>query len=171
MKTNSSAVSKMITLLLATVALAVSAHSTWANDQVPFQGSAKGAIVSVSPDPAGVVLVVLAEGNATQLGRFSREETILFNPATGVLTGLIVFTAANGDELFGTVEGGFVSPTTATGTYTFAGGTGRFQNASGEADFSLSTPDGVHFTVEFDGSLSSVGANKKLKKTKQVKKR
>jgi len=160
MKTNNNAVSKMFTLLLAAAALAFPPHSILANDQVPFEGSAEGAIVGVSPDPAGAVLTVQAEGNATQLGRFSREETILFNPATGALTGLIVFTAANGDELFGTVEGGFVSPTQATGTYTFTGGTGRFENASGDADFSLSTSDGVHFTVEFDGSLSSVGANK-----------
>jgi|GEM_PF-1674103 len=160
MKTNSNAVSKMLTLLLAAVALASAAHSTLANDQVPFRGSAQGAAVSVSPDPAGVVLTVQAEGKATLLGGFSREEEILFNPASGALTGLIVFTAANGDQLFGTVEGGFVSPTRATGTYTFTGGTGRFQNASGDADFSLSTSDGVHFTVEFDGSLSSVGANK-----------
>ena len=160
MKTNSNAVSKMLTLLLAAVALTFPTHSTWANDQVPFQGSAEGAIVGVSPDPAGVVLTVQAEGDATHLGRFSREETILFNPATGTLTGLIVFTAANGDQLFGTVQGGFVSPTEATGTYTFTGGTGRFQNASGEADFSLSTSDGVHFSVEFNGTLSSVGSNK-----------
>ena len=161
MKTNCKTLSKMLTLLLTAVALAFQTHSTLANDQVPFQGNAQGATVSVSPDPGGVVLAVRAEGNATQLGRFSREETILFNPATGTLTGLIVFTAANGDQLFGTVEGGFVSATVATGTYTFTGGTGRFQNASGEADFSLSTSDGVHFAVEFDGSLSSVGANKK----------
>ena len=161
MKTNCKTLSKMLTLLLTAVALAFPAHSNGANEQVPFQGSAEGAVVGVAPDPAGVVLTVQAEGYATQLGRFTREETILFNPATGTLTGLIVFTAANGDQLFGTVEGGFVSPTVATGTYTFTGGTGRFQNASGEADFSLSTSDGVHFAVEFDGSLSSVGANKK----------
>ena len=161
MKTNINTVSKIIMLLLAAIALAFPAHSTWAKDQVPFQGDAEGAIVGVAPNPDGVVLTVLAEGNATYLGQFSRKETILFNPATGVLTGLIVFTAANGDQLFGTVEGGFVSPTRATGTYTFTGGTGRFKNASGEADFSLSSSDGVHFTVEFDGSLSSVGANKK----------
>ena len=160
MKTNRNAVSKMFTLLLAAVALTFLTHSTWANDQVPFQGSAEGAIVGVAPNPAGVVLTVQAEGNAAHLGRFSREETILFNPVTGTLTGAIVFTAANGDQLFGTVQGGFVSATEATGTYTFTGGTGRFQNASGGAEFSLSTSDGVHFTVEFDGSLSSVGANK-----------
>jgi hypothetical protein len=160
MKTNSNAVSKMITLIFATVALAVAANSTLANDQVPFQGSAEGAIVGVSPDPAGAVLTVLAKGNATQLGQFSREEAILFNPVTGVLTGLIVFTTANGDQLFGTVEGGFISLGTATGTYTFTGGTGRFANATGGADFVISTPDGVHFSVEFNGTLSSVGSNK-----------
>ena len=161
MKTNCNALSRMLTLLLTAVALAFPDHSIGAKKQVPFRGTAEGATVSVSPDPGGVVLAVRAEGNATQLGRFSREETILFNPATGTLTGLIVFTAANGDQLFGTVEGGFVSPTQATGSYTFTGGTGRFRNASGEADFSLFSSDGVHFTVEFDGSLSSVGANRK----------
>jgi len=161
MKTNWNVLSKMLTLLLMAVALAFPAHSIGAKKQVPFRGTAEGATVRVSPDPGGVGLAVLAHGNATHLGRFSREETILFNPATGTLTGLIAFTAANGDQLFGTVEGGFVSATVATGTYTFTGGTGRFQNASGEADFSLSTSDGVHFAVEFDGSLSSVGANKK----------
>jgi hypothetical protein len=161
MKTNINAVSKMLTLLFAAVALAFVVHSTWASNQVLFQGNAEGATVNVSPDPAGVVLTVQAEGDATQLGRFSREETILFNPATGTLTGLIVFTAANGDELSGTVQGQFVSPTTALGTYTFTSGTGRFDNASGEADFSLATLDGVNFTVEFEGSLSTVGANKK----------
>jgi hypothetical protein len=170
MKTNCNVVSQMLTLLLAAVALAFPAHSTCATDQVPFQGSAEGAIVSAAPGPGGVELAVEAEGTATQLGQFFREETILFNPATGALTGLIVFTAANGDQLFGTVDGGFVSPTNATGSYSFTGGTGRFENASGEADFSLSSPDGVHFTVEFNGSLSSVGANKKLKKSKQAKK-
>jgi hypothetical protein len=159
MKTNSNAVSKMITLLLATVTLAVSAHSTWAGDQVPFRGTAEGAIANVSPDPGGVVLTVLAEGNATQLGEFSRDETILFNPATGAFTGLIVFTAANGDQLSGTVEGQFISLSTATGAYTFTGGTGRFANASGGADFVISTPDRIHFSVEFTGTLSSVGSN------------
>jgi hypothetical protein len=160
MKTYNNAVTKMLTLLLAAVALAFPVHSTRANDQVPFQGSAEGATAGVSPDPAGVVLTVLAKGNATHLGRFSREETILFNPATGTLIGLIVFTAANGDQLFGTVEGGFISPSTATGTYTFTGGTGRFANATGGAEFVISTPDGIHFSVEFNGTLSSVGSNK-----------
>jgi hypothetical protein len=160
MHTNCKALSHAIAVLLTGLALVCPTSST-AKDQVPFHGNANGAAVSASPDPGGVVLEVLARGRGTQLGRFSREETILFNPATGTITGLITFIAANGDQLFGTVEGGFVSPTLATGTYTFAGGTGRFENAVGEADFSLFTSDGVHFAVEFDGNLSSVGANKK----------
>jgi len=161
MKTNNNATSKILTLLLAAVTLALAAHPAWADDQVPFQGRAEGAITSVSPDPAGVVLTVRAHGNATHLGQFSREEVVLFNPLTGTLTGVIVFTAANGDQLFCTVAGGFISPTAATGTYTFTGGTGRFANASGSADFIISTPDGIHFSVEFAGTLSSVGSNQK----------
>jgi hypothetical protein len=162
MKTNKNATSRILTLLLAGVTLTVATHPARADRQVPFQGRAEGAIASISPDPAGVVLTVLANGDATQLGQFSREEVVLFNPVTGTLTGDVVFTAANGDQLVGFVAGGFISPpTTATGAYTFTGGTGRFANASGRADFILSTPDGIHFSVEFEGTISSVGSNKK----------
>ncbi len=161
MKTNNHATSKILTLLLAAVTLTVAVHPARADAQVPFQGRAEGAIASVAPDPAGAVLTVLANGYATQLGQFSREEVVLFNPFAGTLAGVIVFTAANGDQLFGLVAGGFISPTTATGAYTFTGGTGRFTNASGRAEFVLSTPDGIHFSVEFEGTLSSVGSNKK----------
>jgi hypothetical protein len=139
MKTNSNATSRIglaetyLRLLFAAIALAFAAHSAWAGDQVPFKGKAEGAVVSMAPDPAGVVLTALASGNATQLGRFSREEMLLLNPMTGTLAGVITFTAANGDQLRCTVAGGFISPTTATGTYTFTGGTGRFENAVGSA--------------------------------------
>ncbi len=147
------------TLLLAGMALA-SSPSAWAAEQVPFKGRAEGAITNAVPAPGGIMLTVLASGNATQLGRFSRVEELLFDPGTGSVAGDIVFTAANGDQLFGTVAGGFNSPTTAIGTYTFTGGMGRFANATGGATFSLSTPDGVHFTVDFVGTLSSVGSSR-----------
>jgi hypothetical protein len=160
MKTNNNVIMKMLTLVLTAVALAFPTHSALADDQVPFQGRAAGAIANVTPDPGGLVFTVLAQGNATQLGRFSRQETILFNPTTGSLAGQIVFTAANGDHLICAVVGGFTSPTTAAGTYTFTGGTGRFANATGGAQFAISTPDGVHFSVEFNGTLSSIGSAK-----------
>jgi hypothetical protein len=147
-------------MLLAVLSVALSPCCMSAGESVPFKGSAQGAIVGAVPDPGGLLLSVLAEGNATHLGRFSREEAVVFNPATGAIAGTVVFTAANGDKLYGTLAGQFTSLTTVAGSYTFTGGTGRFANATGEADFSLTTPDGVHFTVEFKGHLSSVGASK-----------
>jgi hypothetical protein len=161
MKANSNPKSKILTLLLTAVMLASATLPALAGDQVPFKGRGEGAITSAVPDPGGVVLTVLVKGNSTSLGRFSREETVLFDPNTGSLTGLVVFTAANRDELFATVEGGFISASTATGTYTFTGGTGRFANATGSAEFVVSSPDGTHVSVKFKGTLSSVGSNKR----------
>ena len=148
-------------VLIAALTLIFVPHRVAASHSVPFKGNAEGAIVTASPDPAGLLVTVIADGDATYLGRFSREEVLVLNPGTGMIAGTVVFTAANGDELSGEVAGQFTSPTTVAGTYTFTGGTGRFENATGEADFSLSTADGIHFEVEFAGNLSSVGANKK----------
>ena len=41
----------------------------------------------------------------------------------------------------------------AVGTYTFAGGSGRFSDATGSAAFTASTPDFVHVSVTFDGTI------------------
>ena len=158
MKTNRNTTSRILTLLLAVATLV--AYPAWAGDQVPFQGKGEGAIINAVPVPAGIELTVQANGQASHLGQFSRQEVVVFDPVAGTLNGTIVFTAANGDQLSGTVVGGFVSPGTATDTYTFTGGTGRFANASGVAAFNLSTPDGAHFSVTFGGTLSSVGSNK-----------
>ena len=152
---------KYLALLLAAVTAAFAPQWVRAADTVPFKGNAEGAIVNATPDPGGLVVTVVADGYATHLGKFSREELLLLNPNTGTAAGTIVFTAASGDQLFGTVTAQFTSATTVVATYTFTGGTGRFANATGEADAFLSTPDGVHFSVEFHGTVSSVGANKK----------
>ena len=152
---------KYLALLLAAVAVAFVPQSVCAGNSVPFKGNAVGAIVSATPTPAGVVVKTLAEGYATHLGRFTREEDLVLNPTTGSIAGTLVFTAANGDELSALVAAQFTSPTNVVGTMTFTGGTGRFKNATGQADAIVSTPDGIHFTVEFEGSVSSVGANKK----------
>src|SRR5262245_19372387 len=101
---------RLVPLTVFTVALG--SCCAWATDVVPFNGGADGAIVSTSPDPAGVSLRVLATGNATHFGRFSREEVLLLDPTRGIITGTVVFTAANGDQLSGTVAGQFTSPTT-----------------------------------------------------------
>lgn len=155
--------SQILRLLVvaATLFLTLPTHSVWAGDQVPFKGNAKGAIVNAVPEATGILLTVHAVGRATHLGFFFREETLHFNPAAGTINGTVIFTAANGDQLFGNVSGGFVSPTQATGTYTLTSGTGHFANASGEADFVVTTPDGSNFTAEFEGRISYTASKKK----------
>jgi hypothetical protein len=161
MKTHiTTATNTLLRLLLVTATLMLVSHSARAGDQVPFKGEVKGAAVMMAPDPAGVVLTLQASGRATHLGYCTRQEVLLFNPASGTLAGTMVFTAANGDQLFAIVAGGFTSPTTAIGTYSFTGGTGRFSNSSGSAGFEVTTPDGINFVAEFDGRISSVGSNK-----------
>ncbi|HET8669175.1 MAG TPA: hypothetical protein VFM05_00715 [Candidatus Saccharimonadales bacterium] len=142
--------------LLQCTDLAAEAKTVWgaaAVEQEPFKGNAEGTIIGVLPGPGGITLSGVAEGNATYLGRFTREEQILLDPLTGTFVGTIVFTAANGDRLLCTLTGRFTSLTDATGTYTFTGGTGRFEHATGGADFVVTLPDGVHYTVEFNGTL------------------
>jgi hypothetical protein len=145
------ALAAVLTLVTSGTALALAAA------QVPWKGSAAGAVVGVEPTSEGVRLTIHASGTATQLGHFQRVEELLLNPDTGAVTGTIVFVAANSDELHANVVGGFVSPTTALGDYEFVGGTGRFANASGSASFEAVSPDGIQVAVQFSGTISSVG--------------
>jgi hypothetical protein len=122
---------------------------------VPFRGRADLVITGAEElPPASRLLTAAATGQATHLGRFTRTETLLVDQSNGTFTGTLVFTAANGDQLNADVEGHFTSPTgeSAEGTYLFTGGTGRFQNASGQAAFEV-TPDEVGFDVTFDGEI------------------
>jgi hypothetical protein len=116
----------------------------------PFRGTATGQVTGIGGSGE---LIITYTGQATHLGNFTREERLFLNP-DGTFTGTMVFTAANGDELWVEFAGAFVSPTTAEGSYTFVGGTGRFRDATGSADFQAVTPDGVHVTAEFEGSIS-----------------
>ena len=124
-----------------------------ANAAVPFKGRGTGEIVSVQPGPTGPVITAIASGNATHLGNYSRIEHISLAP-DGSFTGDVTFTAANGDQLTANIQGAFTSPATASGTYSFTGGTGRFANATGTAYFSVALTDPVHFTVDFNGSIN-----------------
>ena len=119
----------------------------------PFKGHADVVTIGVEEVPGGLLLTGSATGKATHLGRFTRTETLLLNPITGTFAGTIEFTAANGDQLYADVAGGFISPTTAVGTYTFTGGTGRFEDASGGAAFTAVTADGTNFDVTFKGTI------------------
>ena len=124
-----------------------------AGDDRPLKGHADAVVTSAVPEADGLHLTLSATGNATHLGKFTREENVVIH-ADGSISGTLVFIAANGDQLNADVDGGFISPTTAVGTYTFTGGTGRFANAAGTASFTGVTTDGIHLAVEFAGSIT-----------------
>ena len=126
--------------------------------ELPFRGSYTSVIEVPPPSAVGTI-----EGTATHLGRFTGRLTaeVTGNTATGTFT----FTAANGDQLFGTYEGQFLplEPPLAAidGAFTNTGGTGRFEGVTGGGDASgvqnFATGEA---TVVLDGTISSVGSNK-----------
>ena len=130
-----------------------SAMSSAVASVLKLQGDGSGAIISAAPTPEGVTLKTRVVGRATNIGRYTRTETLFLNPLTGQFTGEAVFTARRGDQLRARVAGSFILPTTTTGTYTFNGGTGRFRTASGTAGFVVVSDDQVNFEVVFLGSI------------------
>src|SRR5215210_817324 len=101
--------------------------------ELPFSLTGAG---TVTTDGA-----VSASGRATHLGLFTEAGQVNFvpdpNDPTRVLaTGTATFTAANGDELEVLIDGSLDLTTgIATGVFTFDGGTGRFEGASGTGNF------------------------------------
>lgn len=99
--------------------------------QLPFRGSFS-LDIEFAPPP-------LAVGNgggiATHLGKFTANVTAIVDFATSTSTGTFSFTAANGDQLSGTIVGVgvLVGPFLAkiTEVATIVGGTGRFEGATG----------------------------------------
>lgn len=142
--------------LLALVCLLGVAAPASADHAVSFRGSAAGAITAASPVALGLLIQTEATGTATRFGEFSRTEVLVLDPAASTIAGQVAFRAANGDTLTAVVTGRFVSATQATGHYRFTGGTGRFAGASGRAAFTLETPDGATFEVQFSGRINGV---------------
>jgi hypothetical protein len=103
--------------------------------QVPFLGSLQGA-ATVTGLPPIVSVLVIAKGNATQLGQFALAIPHTVNLRYMTATGCYQFTAANGDRLVATFKGqGKTTPTPGVvaivETATITGGTGRFTGATG----------------------------------------
>jgi hypothetical protein len=138
--------------LLGPTSPATSSSSTHTNPamavDVPFSGTLTGEAAYI-PNPRncdiGFTTVTDAQGTASHLGRtiFHSEHCIVPTPDGGqIVGGVLVLTAANGDELHGTYTGSFGAfppigePIVVTGTWIFSGGTGRFANASGTAQMS-----------------------------------
>ena len=158
MKRHSSAAS----LALAVLAVLGLAGPVAAGEQVPFKGSLDG-VVTVTPDPPLLSVLVDATGNATQLGHFTLAIPHIVDPATGTATGSYDFTAANGDTLSADFTG-YARPTATPGvlyieeTATITGGTGRFAGATGSfiSERLFDTIAGTT-TGSFEGTISTPG--------------
>jgi len=117
---------------------------------LPFALSLVGhANPDFSQGPCNVRNVESGTGIALHLGavEWSSEEAVSFcvdpaDPGLGQVSGAVVITAANGDQLHGTYEtvvhADFAANTlSATGSYVITGGTGRFANAGGAGTLSV----------------------------------
>src|SRR5262245_5940042 len=71
----------------------------------PFHGAAVGSVTGVTTEGA---VVIESSGHATHLGNFTRTESVIFG-TEGAISGSLVFTAANGDELAADFSGSFIS--------------------------------------------------------------
>jgi hypothetical protein len=148
-------------IALAVVGILALAAPVAAADSVPFKGGLDGTDIGTPiPNTPFVSVTVEAAGEATQLGRFTYTAWIRVNPATGVGVGTFLFTAANGDTVFGTIAGqsAFTPPNVISiaETATITGGTGRFDGATGSFDIArLKNRDTGATTAAFKGTISA----------------
>ena len=121
----------MLFLLLGTIpALAV---------ERPFALNGSGVatlITDESGNPIGAIAT--GSGTATHLGQWTVLGNVKYTPDNGVLrsSGEATITAANGDKLQVQIDG-ILDPIAGVdqGIFYIVGGTGRFENATGDANF------------------------------------
>lgn len=103
----------------------------------PFSGAYQIYVTVLNPSPPFIKITASGAGNASHLGRswYTSETVVDYSTLPVVLSGTVVLTAANGDELHTRFTG---SPKpSGNGTETIVrqfiveGGTGRFEGASG----------------------------------------
>jgi hypothetical protein len=97
-------------------------------------------VASLLTDESGNLIgaIPTGSGTATHLGQWIVAGNVKYTPDNGVLrsSGDATLTAANGDKLLFQIDG-ILNPVTAVdqGVFRFVGGTGRFEGASGAANF------------------------------------
>jgi hypothetical protein len=106
----------------------------------PFAMKGTG-VATLIIDDAGHLIgaTPTGSGTATHLGQWTVSGGVRYTPdAEGVLhsSGEATLTAANGDKVYFVIDG-ILNPVTAIdqGVFRFAGGTGQFENATGEINF------------------------------------
>ncbi len=136
-----------------------------AGEQVPIKGSMQGTYTRTGTFPF-FHLEPNGTGNASHLGNYSfsipHDVNLLLTPPGG--TGTFVFTAANGDTVYGSFETSAVPVPGMPGVIyarepmTILGGTGRFANATGSM-ICERLVDTVNLTTigSFEGTISRPG--------------
>lgn len=107
-----------------------------------------------------VFMEATGSGHASHMGAIVAVGADYFSPPENgieVIDGDGIFTAPNGDQIFVNFDGTVVdlATGTGTGTYLITGGTGRFANASGTAEFVATSLDLDGFMLTADGTLCS----------------
>lgn len=130
-----------------------------ADPVVPFKATfvTHPSIVGFDPVTGILTVKIPAEGQATHLGESTFyadmwvDTTTLPNGQTGVMT----FTAANGDQLLGSYEGHSTPPPNAEfwGDFEISGGTGRFDGVEGSGAY-WGAVEGEEGLLYFDGMLT-----------------
>ena len=145
-----------LVLVVASSALTVAAA---AGAVVPFK-----AHYQTYPEPVGsptngiLTLAIPGEGQATHLGRSTwyADMQVDLSQVPNVQTGTMVFTAANGDQLFGTFAGNSTPPTGPVefwGDFEITEGTGRFEGVTCTGTYS-GTAESAEGMLYFDGKLT-----------------
>lgn len=133
-----------------------------AGDTVKLKADAtETAFVTTAFDGRFLSATTYGEGHSSHLGRITYVSPHVFDFFTGTYTSELDVTAANGDVVYLETDGQFnpFDPSAdAASTYTVVGGTGRFQNATGEGVIAR-LDDGA--TILLDGVISTVGSGKK----------
>jgi hypothetical protein len=124
---------------------------------VPFRGAVTGTLEFVVANPQNCASKLTGVSNATgtalHMGNMTYHTEQCVNPTSGEVVGkVLVLTAANGDELHGTFKGqskpGDVAGQYAVAaTFTFTGGTGRFENATGMAEMTGALTQTASFSL------------------------
>jgi hypothetical protein len=115
--------------------------------EVPFSGAATGeAVFDFVDNPKGCAstftTITTARGQVTHMGLSTWQSQHCLGPESQILDAEVVLTAANGDKVYGEYTGscagtGVIGESViCTGDIAFSGGTGRFEQATGTAEWS-----------------------------------
>jgi hypothetical protein len=144
--TNISTVMAIIFLLLGSIPVSAVER--------PFALNGSGVVTLITDESGNLVgALPTGSGTATHLGQWTVTGAVKYTPVNGVLksSGDATLTASNGDKLNFQIDG-TLDPVAGVdqGLFHFVGGTGRFEGASGDANFLVSvnpTTGGFDLTV------------------------